>query len=214
MDDGDCFRRPARYDLLSLLSSLKTRETREPTPADCWNWGKWRLKEHVHIKGSFLGWYIGLSCWYKRFLTCLGCSSRPKSSPTRTLFHFIFELYHVSLHGFLLGAHKLPSHVKPSRKTGGVSAERLEGGGPCILLKLRQVGIHGVHMKRVLPWLYSTLGSSCRYKRFCPAPAALVGPVQTFFSSPYNIKLYLSPSPSKLHGQAVLPRRLSLNMCL
>ena len=64
------------------------------------------------------------------------------------------------------------------------------------------------------PFLVGTLGCRDSTRDFCAASAALVGPVQTFFSSPYNIKLYLSPSPSKLHGQAVLPRRLSLNMCL
>jgi hypothetical protein len=32
MDDGYCLRRPARYDLLSLLSSLKTIEVKDRWP--------------------------------------------------------------------------------------------------------------------------------------------------------------------------------------
>ncbi len=36
------------------------------------------------------------------------------------------------------------------------------------------------------PFLVSSLGSSCWYKRFCSALAALVGPVQ-FFSSQYTV---------------------------
>ncbi len=31
----------------------------EVAPADCWNWGKWGLKEYKW-KGSFLGWFAGL----------------------------------------------------------------------------------------------------------------------------------------------------------
>ncbi len=48
-------------------------------PADCWNWGEWRLKEYIW-KGPSLGWFVGslgLSCWYKRFLFSL---SRQHSS--------------------------------------------------------------------------------------------------------------------------------------
>ncbi len=45
-------------------------------------------------------------------------------------------------------------------------------GGPCSLLKLRQMGTHGVHMKGVLPWLVHW---ACRAgtRNFCPTLAAL-----------------------------------------
>ncbi len=45
------------------------------------------------------------------------------------------------------------------------------------------------------------------------ALAALVGPVQNIFSSPYTFSIPLSPSPGKA-GQAVVLRRLSLSMSL
>ncbi len=40
-----------------------------------WNRGKWGLKEFIWQR-SFLGWFVGSSCKYKRFLSCLGCSSQ------------------------------------------------------------------------------------------------------------------------------------------
>ncbi len=51
------------------------------------------------------------------------------------------------------------------------------------------------------------LGSSYRTRNFCPALAALVSPVQNIFSSPYIISLHLQA------GQAIVPGRLSLNIC-
>jgi hypothetical protein len=55
--------------------------------------------------------------------------------------------------------------------------------------------------KRV-PILVDSLGLSYRCKRFLfSALAALVGPVQNIFSSPYTILIPLSPSPSKLGSQ-------------
>jgi hypothetical protein len=53
-------------------------------------WGKWGLKEYIW-GGSFLGGSIGSSSRYKRFLFCLGCSSRPSTKyvfPKRALFQF------------------------------------------------------------------------------------------------------------------------------
>jgi hypothetical protein len=29
-------------------------------PADCWNWGKWGLREYIMLKGSYLGWFVGI----------------------------------------------------------------------------------------------------------------------------------------------------------
>jgi hypothetical protein len=37
-------------------------------------------------------------------------------------------------------------------------AERPERGGPCCLLKLKQMGTLGVHMKGILPWLVGSVG--------------------------------------------------------
>ncbi len=73
----------------------KTREGRV-APAYCWNWGRWGLKEYI-IKRSFLGWFVWLvvPVQYKRFLYCLGCSSRPSTKylfPHRNLFYFIFPI--------------------------------------------------------------------------------------------------------------------------
>jgi hypothetical protein len=47
----------------------------------------------VHMKrGFFLVGALGLSCWYKRLLFCLGCSSRLS---TKKKFH---SQYTISLH--------------------------------------------------------------------------------------------------------------------
>ncbi len=57
------------------------------------------------------------------------------------------------------------------------SVERV---GPCWLLKLRWMGTQGVHMKGVLPRLVRW-ACRARTRDFCPALAALVGPVQNIF---------------------------------
>ncbi len=55
-------------------------------------------------------------------------------------------------------------------------------------------------MRGVLPWLVRW--AWCAGTRdFCPALAALVGPVQNIFSSLYTISIHLSPLPSKLGRQ-------------
>ncbi len=53
------------------------RDYRGMALADCWNWGKWGLKERVHMKGgpSLVGFLCSF-CYYKGFLACLGWSSR------------------------------------------------------------------------------------------------------------------------------------------
>jgi len=85
--------------------------------------------------------------------------------------------------------------------------------GPCWLLTLRIIGTQGVHMKGAFPWL--VCWAPCAGTRnFYPAMAALVRPSTNIFSSPYTFSLYLSPSPSELAGQAVVPCRLSFNDCL
>jgi hypothetical protein len=87
---------------------------------------------------------------------------------------------------------------------------RLERVAPADCWKWGKWGImQGVHMKGV-PSLIDLLGSSCRYKRFL---AALVGPVQNMFflTIHFFISLILIAQQA---GQAVVPRRLSLNMGL
>jgi hypothetical protein len=69
-----------------------------------------------------------------------------------------------------------------------------------------------VQMKGVIPWLVRW-ACHAGTRDFCPAPAALIGPVQNIFPSPYTISLPLSPSPTKL-GQAAMLGRQSLSMCL
>ncbi len=64
---------------LPVRSSLYVAETREGwTLLTVWNWGKWGLMEYKW-KGPFLGYFIGLVVPV-RFLSCLGCSSRPSSN--------------------------------------------------------------------------------------------------------------------------------------
>ena len=73
--------------------------------------------------------------------------------------------------------------------------------GPCWLLKLREMGTQGVQMKGVLPCL--ARWARCAGTRdFCPALAALFGPVLNIFPSPHTISIYLSPLPSKLGRQS------------
>jgi hypothetical protein len=67
-------------------------------------------------------------------------------------------------------------------------------------------------MKGVLPLLVHL--SLCAGKRdFCPVSATLVGPVQNIFF--LTVHYFTSFVPiAQQAGQAVVPRRLSINMCL
>ncbi len=85
----------------------------------------------------------------------------------------------------------LPSWL--SRYMYTEAPERLERGGPCRLLKLRQMGTQRVQMKGVL---------RAGTRGFCPTLAAVVGPVQNIFFSLYTISINLSPLPSKLGRQS------------
>jgi hypothetical protein len=62
-------------------------------------------------------------------------------------------------------------------------SERLERGGHSWLLKLRHMGTLGVNMKGGHS-LAGLLDSLFRYKRFCPAMAALIGSVPKKFPYP------------------------------
>ncbi len=52
------------------------------------------------------------------------------------------------------------------------------------------------------PFFVGSLGSSCQYKRVCPALAVLVGPVQNIISLPCTISVHLPISPTKLGRQS------------
>jgi hypothetical protein len=79
--------------------------------------------------------------------------------------------------------------------------ERPERGVPCSLLKLRQKGTHGVHMKGVLPRLVYW-GRCAGTRDFCSPVDAQVSLVQKIYFSPHSILLHLAPSPSKLGRQS------------
>jgi hypothetical protein len=81
-----------------------------------------------------------------------------------------------------------------------------------MLTVLRQMGTQGVHMKGVLPWLFRW---ACRAgsRDFCPALAALVSLVQNIFFLAVHYFTSFVPIP-KQAGQAVVPGRLYLNICL
>jgi hypothetical protein len=59
----------------------------------------------------------------------------------------------------------------------------------------------------------NSLGSSCRYKRFFPAMAVLVGPVQNIFFFIVNFFNSFVPIAQEA-GQAVVQGLLSLSVCL
>ncbi len=69
-------------------------------------------------------------------------------------------------------------------------------------------------MKGVLLWLVlRALRAGIR--DFGPALAALVGQVKNIFCPPYTISTSLSLLPNKLGtGKAIVPGRLSVNVCL
>ncbi len=57
------------------------------TVETCWNWDKWGLKG-VHMKGASLVGFLGSSCWYKIFLSCLvGLVQNIFSSPYTISLH-------------------------------------------------------------------------------------------------------------------------------
>jgi hypothetical protein len=65
-----------------------------------------------------------------------------------------------------------------------------ESGGPCWLLNLSWMGTQRAQMKGVLRWLVRW-ACGAGTQDFCPALAALVGPVQNFFYTPYTISINL-----------------------
>jgi hypothetical protein len=90
-----------------------------------------------------------------------------------------------------------------------------ERGGPFWQLKLRQMGIYGVQIKGVLHWLV-LLARHASTRDFYPVLATPVSSVRvqniflcrTLFYSTVYVAIAQQP------GQAVVPGRLSLNVCL
>jgi hypothetical protein len=74
------------------------------------------------------------------------------------------------------------------------------------------MGTQSVQMKGVLPWL---IRWACRAgpRDFCPALAALVGPVRNIFFLTVHYFNSIVPIAQKA-GQAAVLGRLSLSMCL
>ncbi len=69
---------------------MKTRETGEGRPLLTVEIEVNGDSKSTNERGLSLVGSSGLSCRYKRFLSCLGCSSRPRTIyffPHRTLFH-------------------------------------------------------------------------------------------------------------------------------
>ncbi len=77
------------FCLFSRDSTLQKREPPHPTPhigrleterlqsgGPYWllNWGKWGIKEYTNGRSPSWVGSLGSSCWYKKFLSCLGCS--------------------------------------------------------------------------------------------------------------------------------------------
>jgi hypothetical protein len=80
-----------RNQLSSQLLCHVQRDQREVAPADCLNWGKSGLLEYKW-KESFLGWFVGLSCRYSRFL----------SYPLEALFSSVQNIIFLTAHFFTL----------------------------------------------------------------------------------------------------------------
>jgi hypothetical protein len=77
--------------------------------------------------------------------------------------------------------------------------ERLERGGPCCLLKLRRMGTQRVQMKRG-PCLVGSLACHAGTRDFWSALAAVVRPVQIFFSHNTLFKFLCPNRPASWEG--------------
>ncbi len=150
------------------------------------------------------------------------CLARPSRVRGNIFFLMLYILYSILscyiIRKLVLEKNKLQMHLGLNPRARGVrrkiqGPESLERGCPCWLLKLSWMETQRVQMKGLLPWLVRS--ARCAGTRdFCPALAALVGLVQKKFS--HRTLLYFTSfvSIAQQAGQAVLPGRLSLNMCI
>ncbi len=60
----------------------------------------------------------------------------------------------------------------------GAGTREIEKGGPCRMLKLRQIGTYGIHFRGFLPWLVLSAGK----REYFPALAGLVDWLKRIFS--------------------------------
>ncbi len=86
------------------------------------------------------------------------------------------------------------------RECAAGTRETREGWWPLLTVETKVNGDSKSTNERG-PSLVSSLGMSCRYKRFCFALTALVGQIQHVFSPPYTISIPLSQSLTKLGKQ-------------
>jgi hypothetical protein len=104
------------------------------------------------------------------------------------------------------------STIFTSQITKVENREILEMGGLCWLLKLGKWGIKEYIWKGFfLGWFVGLVAPVQR--DFCPVLAALVGPAQNIFLLTIPYLTSFLPIAQQA-GQAVVPGRLSLNMCL
>jgi hypothetical protein len=85
------YRVPIVWSLL-VYSCVQLRETREGWPLLTFETEVNGGSKSTNERGPSLIGSLGVSCWYQRFLFCLGCSSQPSTK------YFFSSLYTISIH--------------------------------------------------------------------------------------------------------------------
>ncbi len=102
----------------------------------------------------------------------------------------------------------------PADGSWRLRSERLtEWGGPYCLLILRQMGTQGSTYERGHS-LIGLLGSSCRNKRFLSSSSQLLSAQCTIYFPHHALLVNFIVHFTQQAGQAVVPSRPSINMCL
>jgi hypothetical protein len=94
--DGDGEPMQGCSSLNQLHGGLFARETREGWPLLTVETEANRDSMSAYERGPFLAGLLGSSCRYKRFLSCLGSSSRASTKfvfPRNTLFHSLVPMH-------------------------------------------------------------------------------------------------------------------------
>jgi hypothetical protein len=76
-----------------VSATIETREGRPLLTAETEVNGD---SKSTNEMGPFLVGSLGLSCWYKRFLFCLGCSSRPNIKYFFLTLHYFNSFVHIA----------------------------------------------------------------------------------------------------------------------